>query len=135
MGRLIVVFLLINVALLVLAVIDCLSTDSSEVRGLPKPIWVMVILLFPTIGPGVWFVAGRPPQRLDLSPRTEPATRTEPASRPLGPDDDPVFLRKLAETSRKTEEDRLRAWEDDLHRRERELRERNQDNEPPGSTT
>ena len=60
MGRLFLLFLLINVALLVVAIIDCLSTDRTEIRGLPKAAWVLVILLFPTVGPGVWFVAGRP---------------------------------------------------------------------------
>lgn len=48
---------LIDLALLVIALIDCLSTDEYAMRKLP---WVFIILLFSPIGAIVWFVAGRP---------------------------------------------------------------------------
>lgn len=130
MGRLLLLFLLINVALLVVAIVDCLSTDRTEFRGLPKAAWVLVILLFPTVGPGVWFVAGRPNRTAPDSPTPGPTGSR--SARPLGPDDDPEFLRSLAATTRKADEDRLRAWEDDLHRREEELRDQGDDSDPPG---
>jgi hypothetical protein len=53
-------FFLVDLALLVIAVIDCISTDEYAVRNLPKLAWVFLILLFSPIGPIAWFVAGRP---------------------------------------------------------------------------
>jgi hypothetical protein len=54
---------LIDLALLVVALIDCLSTDEHAVRNLPKVAWVLLILFFSPIGAIVWFVAGRPTRR------------------------------------------------------------------------
>jgi hypothetical protein len=54
---------LVDLALLVVALIDCLSTDEYAVRNLPKTMWVLLILLFSPIGAIVWFVAGRPQTR------------------------------------------------------------------------
>ena len=53
-------FFLVDLALLVIALIDCLSTDEFAVRNMPKVVWVFLILLFSPIGAIVWFVAGRP---------------------------------------------------------------------------
>ncbi|MBT8224847.1 MAG: PLDc_N domain-containing protein [Dactylosporangium sp.] len=137
MGRLLLLLLFINVMLLAVALIDCLSTERDEVRGLPKAVWVLIILLFPAVGPGVWFASGRP-----VSPESRPnqggpldrLTGKSRSPRPLGPDDDPEFLKGLSTTARKADEDRLRAWEDDLHRREEELRRHADDEGPPDDT-
>jgi hypothetical protein len=85
---------LLTVALTVYAVVDCIQSDDSEVRNLPKLLWVLLILLFPLVGSIAWFIAGRPP-------RAQPgrgAGRPGPGHRPpppRGPDDDPDFLRRL----------------------------------------
>jgi hypothetical protein len=125
MGRLFPILFLADLALLVVALIDCLSADESDIRALPKVVWVFLILLFSPIGPIVWFVAGRP------VPAGQPAGKTwssgsgsPEAGRPrrqLAPDDDPEFLRGLAK-SRRDDEELLRRWEADLRRREEELR-------------
>ena len=60
MIRLYGLLFLVDLALLVIALIDCLSTDEFAVRNLPKVVWVFLILLFSPIGAIVWFVAGRP---------------------------------------------------------------------------
>ncbi|MFD9793862.1 PLD nuclease N-terminal domain-containing protein [Streptomyces sp. NPDC059070] len=54
-------FLLV-LAVWIYAFIDCLNTPEQEVRGLPKVVWVIVILLFGEVllGPVAWFFAGRP---------------------------------------------------------------------------
>jgi Phospholipase_D-nuclease N-terminal len=101
---------LVDLALMVIALIDCLSTDEYAVRNLPKVVWVLLILLFSPVGPIVWFVAGRPQaQPVGRAGAWKPGKGFPEYERPrpLAPDDDPEFLRK---------------WEADLRRREEELR-------------
>jgi Phospholipase_D-nuclease N-terminal len=132
MGRLLPLLLLADLALLVVAVIDCISTDDQEIRALPKLIWFLIILFFPPVGPIAWFIAGRPQSAEAVAPG-HPGGHGGPgrAARPLAPDDDPEFLRKLSATAKQANEDRLRAWEDDLCRREEELRRRDGEEDEP----
>ena len=58
MLRLLPVLLILSLALF--ALVDCIARDDDEIRGLPKVLWVLVILLFPLLGSVAWFVAGRP---------------------------------------------------------------------------
>lgn len=53
-------FLLV-LALWIYAFIDCLNTPEEQVRGLPKVVWVIIILLFGEVlvGPVAWLVAGK----------------------------------------------------------------------------
>jgi hypothetical protein len=128
---------LADIALVVVALIDCLSSDEYEIRALPKVVWVFIILLFSPVGPIVWFVAGRPARAVAGQQNTDtwrPGGGFPEATRPrrdVAPDDDPEFLRGLAK-SRRDDEDLLRRWEEDLRRREEELRKRDQQ---PGEPT
>jgi hypothetical protein len=122
---------LVDMALVVIALIDCLSTDDYAVRNLPKVAWVFIILLFSPVGPIAWFVAGRPEKaRTGAAGIWRPGSgfpeSERPRSRPLGPDDDPDFLRSR---SRKEDEELFRKWEADLRRREDELRRRESERE------
>ncbi len=121
----------IGLVLSVFAVIDCIQTDESRVRGIPKMVWVFVILLFPFAGSIAWLIAGK--QRLGVATepnrglrwQDHPGTFKPPGStpgpgrsglsgpsgpagsgpsgpagpprrdRPIGPDDDPDFLKNL----------------------------------------
>jgi len=123
MGRLFPLFALVDVALIVVALIDCLSVEESEIRALPRVVWVFLILLFSPIGPIAWFVAGRPE-------RAAPGGAARYAGRPgpVPPDDDPDFLRRMSRGSREDEE-MLRLWEADLRKREEELRKREEDDD------
>ncbi len=86
--------IVIELALVLYALIDCLQTDDGRVRGLPKVVWVFVILLFPFVGPIAWLVAGRPTRPAGGS--TSPwGPRQQRPQRPMGPDDDPDFLKGL----------------------------------------
>jgi hypothetical protein len=130
MARLYMLFALADLAMLVIALIDCLATDGHEIRALPKVVWVFVILLFSPLGGITWFVAGRP-QHAAAGARREmgrPGAGFPGASRPrqVAPDDDPEFLRNLARTSR-ADEEMLRNWEADLRRREEEMKRRKAD--------
>ena len=76
------------------ALVDCVQTDRRRVRIMPKPVWLLAVLV-PVARAGRLVPRrprrrpGRPGPRLGSRP---PAAR---APRPAGPDDDPDFLRKL----------------------------------------
>ena len=80
--------------------IDCILIPGPLARALPKWLWLIVIVLVPFFGALAWLLAGRPP----VGP-TSPAPRAGvgrivPRSGGPGavaPDDDPTFLRKLAD--------------------------------------
>ena len=133
MGRLFLLFALADLALLVIALIDCLSADESEIRALPKLVWVFIILLFSPLGGIVWFVAGRPQRdAVSRGDSWRPGNGSPEGVRPrrqVAPDDDPEFLDNLAAKSRRDDEELLRRWEEDLRRREDELR-RRKDSDP-----
>jgi hypothetical protein len=127
MGRLFPLLVLADLAILVVALIDCLSVEEHEIRALPRVAWVFIILLFSPVGGIVWFVAGRPERTADRAVVSRPGNGFPEAERPareLAPDDDPEFLSRLAKRERAQDEDRLRAWEADLRRREQELRDK-----------
>ena len=124
MGRLLPLLALLDLALVVVALIDCLSTEG-EIRALPRAVWVFIILLFPPVGPIAWLVAGRPARAAG------PADPLLSPTRVLAPDDDPEFLRQVGAGNRAEEEEMLRLWEEDLRRREDELRKRDQNDDPP----
>jgi hypothetical protein len=141
MGDLLPLVLLLDLGVMVAALYDCITTDASVMRNLPKPGWIVVILLFSGIGGLMWFIAGRPEGESDLASRADanhPAGRALRAQaaltdteemprqprRPVAPDDDPDFLRSLADTARRADEERLRRWEADLRMREERLRRR-----------
>ncbi|TQJ54904.1 PLD nuclease N-terminal domain-containing protein [Streptomyces sp. NBC_00080] len=129
-------FLLV-LALWIYAFIDCLNTPEEEVRGLPKVVWVIIILLFGEVlvGPVAWLVAGKA--------RRAPVGGGAPAESSRGrraewvaPDDNPEFLKSLKENKgedKKDDEALLKDWEADLRRREDELkrRESGEDPQPP----
>jgi hypothetical protein len=71
----------------VYALVDCLQTDQRQVRNLPKPGWLVVIVLVVLVGPVAWFLAGRP--------RSMPPRGYRGPGQPRGPEDDPDFLRNL----------------------------------------
>ncbi|MFF9480952.1 PLD nuclease N-terminal domain-containing protein [Streptomyces sp. NPDC014733] len=123
-------FLLI-LALWIYAFIDCVNTPESQIRGLPKVIWVLIILLFGEVlvGPVAWLVAGKVRETAGGAPRGRATW--------VAPDDNPEFLNSLkSEKADAEDEARLKDWEADLRRREEELRRRDDDGTPngPGQT-
>jgi hypothetical protein len=96
-----VVLVLVVIGVTVYAVVDCSRSDAQDVRLLPKPLWFLAVLLLPPAGGLLWLVAGRPVD----GPQA-------PRARPVAPDDDPEFLRRL------DLERRRRAAEEERRRRE-----------------
>jgi hypothetical protein len=126
---------LVPLALAIYAVVDCIQTDAAEVRNLPKFLWILLILLFWIVGPIAWLVAGRP--RAAAAGRGTPGQSTQRSSFPeyrsrptLAPDDDPEFLSQLGR-SNSDHEQMLKKWEDDLRRREEEMRKEQGDGPDP----
>lgn len=117
---------LVDLVMLVVALIDCLSSDEDRVRNLPKVAWVFIILLFSPIGWIAWYVAGRP-QTVRAGGQWRPGGGFPERERPraMAPDDDPAFLRDIART-RRADEEMFSKWEADLRRREEELRRRDE---------
>ncbi len=83
---------LLILALTVYCLVDSIQTDESEVRNLPKVLWIIIILLFTPIGGIAWLIAGRPRSILPGRGGKPPSQRPRG---PRGPDDDPDFLRGL----------------------------------------
>jgi hypothetical protein len=117
MVRLFVFLAAVQLVLVVLALISCLSAE--KVRNLPRVLWILVILLIPLIGPLTYFVFGRP-----TPPPSEggPVRRGQP--RPSSPDDDPDFLRKVDTEQSRRDRELLDQWE-------RELQQRNEEDQGP----
>ncbi|MFJ8112646.1 PLD nuclease N-terminal domain-containing protein [Streptomyces sp. NPDC096132] len=119
-------FLLV-LALWIYAFIDCLNTPEEEVRGLPKVVWVLIILLFGEVlvGPVAWLVAGK----VRHAPAGGAAAGA-PGGTWVAPDDNPEFLKSLKDEKAKDDEQLLKDWEADLRRREEELKRRETGEEP-----
>lgn len=98
--------------------LDVVLSEPSLVRNLPKLTWVFIVVIVPLAGGIAWLVAGRPEHataapgstrsrgssgRRNASTRGNPVRRREPP--PMGPEDDPEFLRRLDEQLRDGRED------------------------------
>jgi hypothetical protein len=81
------VLVLLAVGVTIYALVDCARSGADEVRGLPKPLWLVVILLlFPPVGGLLYITLGR---------ATGTAGTMQGRPRVVAPDDDPEFLRTL----------------------------------------
>ncbi|HLT83019.1 MAG TPA: PLD nuclease N-terminal domain-containing protein [Phototrophicaceae bacterium] len=88
------------VALVVYALVDCVRSDDADMPvGLPKAVWVVLIVVFPGAGALAWLVVSRVSRQAAGQVRGGSGTvahpSRRPAPRPLAPDDDPDFLAGL----------------------------------------
>ncbi|MFC3994558.1 PLD nuclease N-terminal domain-containing protein [Nocardiopsis sediminis] len=99
---------LLTIVLWVYAFFDALTTPAGEVRTLPKILWLVVVALLTPVGPLLWLFLGRPrasdvtappapSAQADSIEHLDPSDFNTPSGRehPVGPDDDPEFLRRL----------------------------------------
>lgn len=77
MVRFAIVGVVIGVAFILYALVDAAMTDGSRARGVPKPMWIVLIAVLPVIGAVLWFTLGK-------------GSAAQPARR-IAPDDDPRF--------------------------------------------
>ncbi|MDQ1742728.1 MAG: hypothetical protein QOE23_1067 [Pseudonocardiales bacterium] len=85
-------FFLLSVLFWLWAIFDCLTSDDRRVRNLPKWVWLVVVLVFLEFGALAWALLGRPRAGQLVSGGKRPP---QPGGRPVGPDDDPDFLRNI----------------------------------------
>lgn len=90
----------LELLLLVYCVLNILTTPDQDIRRLPKPLWLGLVVVLPLVGGIGWLVAGRPGR----------PSSTRPPGRLVAPhpDDDEEFLRGL---DARTQEQRRRAAE------------------------
>lgn len=129
MGKVLIYVVLLGIW--VYALVDLSRTPPDMVRILPKWLWVVILFVLGVVGVPLWFLLGRPRESLPppggggngggglgVGPRPP---------RPLAPDDDPDFLKRLDEQSWAARMERLR--------RERESGRRRDAGEEPGAGT
>lgn len=109
---------LAELCLVVYCLLDVIRTPSTHVRNLPKPVWLILCLVPPVLGPLAWLLLGRPPESptRNLPYKGNRGALPEPyrprrtaATSP--PDDDEAFLRSLrsrAEEQRRQAEQQRR---------------------------
>jgi hypothetical protein len=118
---------LITVGLMIYALVDCWRSDESEVRGLPRPMWLLFILV-PIAGGVAWLVYG--------APRGHGARTVRSSMRVAAPDDDPEFLRSLeaqARERRRSEREERRRLAKEARRDEKDQRRDEKDQRREGT--
>jgi hypothetical protein len=100
---------------------DVLVSPAASTRTLPKLVWLGLVVFVPVVGSTAWLFSGRPhgagllpgSQRggagatwRDVSLRGGGKGRPQAAPRPIGPEDDPAFIRSLEERLRRQWDDR-----------------------------
>ncbi|WP_275006282.1 PLDc N-terminal domain-containing protein [Promicromonospora iranensis] len=109
-----ILLILVVVGLMAYALADVWGADEDERGGLPRWLWVLLIVLLPLLGAISWIVMRVAARRSGAGPsaggrpggsRPKPPTRPGPRrpSGPVAPDDDPEFLWRLEQEKRKRE--------------------------------
>lgn len=103
MGRWIILGVVVAVALTVYAVVDCAMSDANRTRIFRKPIWLVIVLLLPVIGPLLWIFMGKGPVGKDQR----------------APDNDIDYLRSIGDD--KAHDDRIAELEDEMRKLDDEI--------------
>jgi hypothetical protein len=116
------VMTLFLLGLWIFCLLDVITTDEALCRHLPKILWVLIVLLIPTIGSLMWLIAGRPSTASPSGLAYKGDTGLYPEyDRPgrfaaTNPDDDEEFLRRCrerAEEQRRLAREQKRLQEED----------------------
>ncbi|MEU3172014.1 PLD nuclease N-terminal domain-containing protein [Streptomyces sp. NPDC007000] len=92
-----VLMFLIPLALSVYAFIDCISTKDEDIRHMPKPLWAILVLVFPLVGSISWIIAGKKRQPAGGGAIGSAWGRGGSRQQWVAPDDNPDFLKSLGE--------------------------------------
>lgn len=104
-------FALLIGAAMVVAIVDIILRDQSQVRHLPKTMWLILVILMPLLGSILWFALGREWPERQAAPRTPPFApwASAPPAPPTVRREQRSTEQQLADLEREIEEDRLRA--------------------------
>lgn len=98
----------------VVALVDIILRDSSQVKHLPKIAWIFIVILLPLIGGVLWFALGREyPSAAYRRPRGTFVAREQPAVAPRPSSTE----EQLAALEREIADDRIRRLEAELRER------------------
>jgi len=104
MARFIILGVVLAVAFTLYSLVDAAMTDSRRMRGVSKPVWVVICVVLPVIGGILWFTVGKGDGK--------------PEPHMPRPDDDPRFGamadEKVDERIKELEE-QLRALDDEVY--------------------
>ncbi|MBE7701888.1 PLDc N-terminal domain-containing protein [Oerskovia sp. Sa1BUA8] len=102
-----VLLTLLAVGLAVYALSDCATSDEDDRSGIPKGLWIVMIIFLPFVGPLAWILVSRTQRsrhaqagRTPAAGPGRPGARRRPSA-PVAPDDDPDFLWKLEQQRRR----------------------------------
>ncbi|MCB7138189.1 PLD nuclease N-terminal domain-containing protein [Cellulosimicrobium marinum] len=102
MARVLVVLLAVGLAVYALA--DLSSSDEEDRNGIPKGLWIVLVVLLPFVGPIAWILVKRSQRntpRYGTSGRPAGGATRRRRSGPVAPDDDPEFLWRLEQDQRR----------------------------------
>jgi len=104
-------------AVYVYTIVDVSLRDRARVRRLPKPAWLLVVILLPLIGSALWFTLGRGHGRAPAPPLAPeaPASATPSARPATGTQAELDALEREIEEADRAE--RIRRLEEELERR------------------
>ncbi len=106
------VLVLVGLVLVVYGVLSVVTTPADQVQHLPRPAWLLLVVLLPVVGTITWLRNGRRPGTGSaLLPAAVPAPGERPGrARAVSPDDDAAFLRQLRDRAdaQRAEAQRLR---------------------------
>lgn len=106
-------FTLLIIGLMVFAVVDIIRRDDSQVRYLPRIVWLLLAVIVPLLGSVLWFALGRvyPEGGIQIgrpSRRSKAPTRPSAPMAPVVPLDTRTTEEQIADLDREIEEWRLR---------------------------
>ncbi|MBP3978900.1 PLDc N-terminal domain-containing protein [Microbacterium sp. BLY] len=114
-------FSFLVIALMIGALIDIITRDDSQVKYLPKMVWIIIVILLPLIGSVLWFAIGReygeagiPLPRMRRAEHPAAPPTVVPPARPA---DTRSTEQQIADLDREIEEWRLR---EEIEKRRRE---------------
>ncbi|WP_418274885.1 PLD nuclease N-terminal domain-containing protein [Isoptericola jiangsuensis] len=93
---------LVVVGLLLYSLTDLLGSEEEDRAGLPRWLWIVIVVLLPIFGPIAWIVTKQTRRRNGYTGRTgRPGRGPRRPAGPVAPDDDPDFLWRLDQEKRR----------------------------------
>jgi Phospholipase_D-nuclease N-terminal len=121
------VFSVAGLLIMVAALVDMITIDSTRVKHLPKMAWIILVILLPAIGGIIWFAVGREYLlRADRGSFGDPGRWADPERAPFSHPDLAVrdaeaelaaLDREIAQSERA---ERIRKLESELEEKQRE---------------